>query len=525
MKDFLVSYNTAWVKSNAARHRSPDSWSWSNPTTLLYGERKKLKRKVMKIPKDLSSLQGPRLWTLQFSNLVVSKVDNTQGTDAKLNSCIMEQTSKKDGATTGQGKRLVSQSRVIIRNVWEYFRAQDEITSEVDVNIKTATATGTSLRTVYKIKKQAKEGKIESPPPKKRHSRVMQNVSSFDEEYIRREILSFYGRGEIPTLDLLLAKVKLPPINFSSGRTSLYKLIRKIGFRYHRVENGRRILIEQQDLVSWRCRYLREKFKNHTSDNPRPEIYLDETWIAQNECVKSQNVGDREVEPPLKSGKGDQFIILHAGGENGFVPGGLLMCGSTEHHDSMNSESFHAWFEEQLLPNIQENSIIIMDSASYHNKYINKAPKRSSTKYEILHWLNENSIPHDPTHTRSELLTLINTNRHRQEYEIDKIASSCGHKVLRLPPYHCHLNPMQVIWDAVKNEIKEKYITQNSSQGIEEIAKFVLENITPAYWKKCIEDTRAIENEYRNRELALDQLFENFTITLEESDSDEDINF
>ena len=38
---------------------------------------------------------------------------------------------------------------------------------------------------------------------------------------------------------------------------------------------------------------------------------------------------DGSVGPKLKSGKGARFIILHAGGENGIIPGAALVFKST----------------------------------------------------------------------------------------------------------------------------------------------------------------------------------------------------
>ena len=34
---------------------------------------------------------------------------------------------------------------------------------------------------------------------------------------------------------------------------------------------------------------------------------------------------------------------------------------------------------------------------------------------------------------------------------IDEIARACGHEVLRLPPYHCTLNPIELVWAQLKH--------------------------------------------------------------------------
>ena len=40
--------------------------------------------------------------------------------------------------------------------------------------------------------------------------------------------------------------------------------------------------MERDDIVAERNKYPREIDKNRKSDQPRPEIFLDETWVIQN---------------------------------------------------------------------------------------------------------------------------------------------------------------------------------------------------------------------------------------------------
>ncbi len=163
-----------------------------------------------------------------------------------------------------------------------------------------------------------------------------------------------------------------------------------------------------------------------------------------------------------KTGRGGRFIIHHAGSTEGFVPGGLLMFMSKyenkrDYHYSLNSQTFRKCFLEQLMPNIPPRSLIIMDNASYHNMQLNKAPSGNSRKGDIIKWLWDNKIPHDASHTRAELYQLVQLHKKdKLRYEIDKLAAAAGHKVLRLPPYYCQFNPIELIWDQIKQEIRKK---------------------------------------------------------------------
>ena len=67
-------------------------------------------------------------------------------------------------------------------------------------------------------------------------------------------------------------------------------------------------------------------------------------------------------------GKGGR-LVLHAGTSKGFVPNALLMFRSKktgDYHEEMDHNRFCKWFEEQLLPNIDPNSVIVIDNAPYH---------------------------------------------------------------------------------------------------------------------------------------------------------------
>jgi len=48
-----------------------------------------------------------------------------------------------------------------------------------------------------------------------------------------------------------------------------------------------------------------------------------------------------------------------------------------------------------------------------------------------------------------------------------------GHEVIRLPPYHCQYNPIELIWAQVKGEV----VTKNSTFKIADVEKLMHEAI------------------------------------------------
>lgn len=144
-----------------------------------------------------------------------------------------------------RNKRIRSQTRKIIMNVYHYFRRQDERENKTDVDLRVAAATRISVSSFHKIKQQYRCGVIKSPPPRSRISPVLGSLDDLAKDSIRQEIFSFYEKGERPTIEALLVRVREPPVSFSGANSSLCKVVKQLGFHYRRVEGGGYILIER----------------------------------------------------------------------------------------------------------------------------------------------------------------------------------------------------------------------------------------------------------------------------------------
>lgn len=148
--------------------------------------------------------------------------------------------------------------------------------------------------------------------------------------------------------------------------------------------------------------------------------------------------------------KGQRLIIIHAGGEIGFVPNALLMWkshqASGDYHHQMNQQNYEKWVQEKLTPNLPPNSVVIFDNASYHNVILNKIPTSNTPKEEMKNWLDKEGIPYDAKMLKATLYELIKIAKPRTvTYSVDKIFINAGHTPLRLPPYSPELNPIETI--------------------------------------------------------------------------------
>ena len=172
-------------------------------------------------------------------------------------------------------------------------------------------------------------------------------VDDFLNGLIKSKVHSFNSKKEHPTVDKVLALCKEDIAEFPDmGRTTFWKTLRSVGFRYGKTEGNTKLMMERNDIVAWRCRYLREIREARGAG--KPIVYLDETWVNAHHTV-SRKWYDRGVpagaQQPSEapSGKGQRLIILHAGSKDGFVPNcQLVFVGNTKSHDYHCSDPTHS---------------------------------------------------------------------------------------------------------------------------------------------------------------------------------------
>ncbi|KAK3933191.1 Protein FAM243A [Frankliniella fusca] len=281
--------------------------------------------------------------------------------------------------------------------------------------------------------------------------------------------------------------------------------------------------------------FLREFYKNHTSATPLDPKYQDETWTFE----KGSGIKPRSWMTLGKSFQqrqatlGKRFIISHTGGAKGWVPNaGLFVKGvrdkNDDYHTEMNGETFNRHFKEDILANLKEPSLIIMDNAAYHRVQEEKQPTSNWRQRELKDWLDSNGVPYREGMTNADLLALARMHKVEPVLVTDKMVEGTGHKILRLPPYHSHWNPIELDpsqFCHIKVPCYTKYLetelgpkqflpfrfhrTSNFTiLGIktpEQVWKDALETVTPEVWAECCNHTtklilEAYENEVASRD-------------------------
>ncbi|KAF2889907.1 hypothetical protein ILUMI_16266 [Ignelater luminosus] len=206
------------------------------------------------------------------------------------------------------------------------------------------------------------------------------------------------------------------------------------------------------------------------------------------------------------TGKGKRLIICHIGSEDGFVPDALWVFESKksgDYHEEMVGESFENWFSN-ILPRLEENSVIVLDNAPYHSRKMEKILTSGWKKSDIQDWLRSKQIKFDDRLLKVELLAIVNEQKNYNKYNIDEMAKSQNKIVLRLPPYHCELNPLELIWADMKNYVAEKNTTFKF-QGMKTIFFEAVGTITAHKWKNCIQH---VQNNIEQKMWDLDNVIE-----------------
>lgn len=131
----------------------------------------------------------------------------------------------------------------------------------------------------------------------------------------------------------------------------------------------------------------------------------------------------------------------------------------------------------------------------------------------------QKNVSFDNTYLKPELLQLVRQTKKTKIYQIDKIIAERGHTSLRFPPYHSHLNPIELVWAKVKGHVAALNTTFKMCDA-KVLTHEALSKIDIEYWKKCEDHVIREAEQYWQRDGL--QFIQPLTVVdlLESSDSD-----
>ncbi len=410
-----------------------------------------------------------------------------------------------------RGKPLSPETKKIIISVKEYFDRNKLTPAEPSVK-RTADALGIGVATVKRIMADYNRDPNMLDKPTKIRGRPAHAVNASHEESVRSYIRTVNSEGKHITLADIRSFLKKENIDESFHKTTLARTLNRWGFEFGKGTRSQH-LKEKDHVIAARQRYLREKRNNRISgdnlDTKRPEVYLDESYVNKNhshDFIWYYGEDGPWVQKP--TGNGERLIIINAITKSGWVPGAKLVFKSTsktgDYHGQMNWDLFKKWFTEMLIPNIPEHSLIIMDNAPYHNILSEHSPPTSqSAKKKIKEWLEQNKVYCRDDCLKAELVEILTKMAPEPIYAVDEIAASCGHKVLRTPPYHPELQPIETCWGVAKN-----HVARNCDFTVKNLIKQLdcgFDKVTAKTCAEIIKKVRKIEDEFWKADIKMDE--------------------
>jgi transposase len=181
--------------------------------------------------------------------------------------------------------------------------------------------------------------------------------------------------------------------------------------------------------------------------------------------------------------------------------------------------------KNDLLPSLSEPSIVVLDNdnASYHSRLEEKLPTCSWRKNELQTWLKKRNISFLEEYKKNTLLQLCKSNCKTPPVRaVDKIIAEAGHEVLRLPPYHCIFNPIEMVWSQAKRCYESIVLKENDPITA---WKKTLLHVTPEQWSNYVTHTDNLIRKYWEKErwVTVNELV--IDLSIDSDDSDSDFNF
>lgn len=184
---------------------------------------------------------------------------------------------------------------------------------------------------------------------------------------------------------------------------------------------------------------------------------------------------------------GGGLVVAHAACTRaGFIEGAKLVivrdsAADRHRNNRLNAEEFNRWFD-QLLSHFQEPSVFVVDN---YVTIDDDAPNKVWKKEDVRKWLTAKNVTFCPSETLAELHLRANAFvRSEARNDIDRIATQMGHEVIRIPPKHCQYNPMDFLWDRVKEQLVK--IGDNTLETVERFTNTFLDAMTQEDFENCV---------------------------------------
>lgn len=98
------------------------------------------------------------------------------------------------------------------------------------------------------------------------------------------------------------------------------------------------------------------------------------------------------------------------------------------------------------------------------------------------------------------------------------MAANNGHRIVRLSPYHCQYNPIELIWAQVKGYVARKNTFKIAD--LKPLAQEAINSITKENWTSAVAHAEKLQADDARRDVVIDKYVDSFIVTPSDDDSD-----
>jgi hypothetical protein len=104
---------------------------------------------------------------------------------------------------------------------------------------------------------------------------------------------------------------------------------------------------------------------------------------------------------------------------------------------------------------------------------------------------------------KAELVEILEKVAPAPTYALDELAREQGHEILRTPPYHPELQPIETCWAVVKNQLarKSKFTMAHLLEQLDD----AFDSVTEETCSGLIKKVREVEDKYWTEDARLDR--------------------
>ncbi|XP_034836882.1 uncharacterized protein [Maniola hyperantus] len=317
--------------------------------------------------------------------------------------------------------------------------------------------------------------------------KMIDKITEINRKCVHDALMSHYlDKHIMPTTTELFNHLQESLPLYEDIRSFRKKLV-KMGYIFKKKADSF-VIYEKPSIRFERFLYLKNILEYR--EDKRPIYYISELGMSYD---KVWNVDESMLEK-----KDRQYLFYFAVSSLQ----GVQFLKSVTHFDPV---TFGSWILNELMPNLEVNSVVILDNTKHHCEKYCETPKKTSPSYIMVDWLTYHEIPFSDTMNTVELYTLIEkyTDVHARLYKVDSWLKQNGHDVLRLPNCINEMTPAAQVRHLVskKLECKEILLTKTVEDIVSDISESELNSYNLMLAK---EETRLY-----NLEIKLDNVLDN----------------